>query len=425
MRHLNGLVFIFVLFISLELKGQKTVYQDNVFLPEIKTIQLYNTAAEQSFPILTLNSDEQLLLAFDDLTGQNKNLFYTIEPCNPDWTSAGLQQFEFMDGYLENRITNYFSSHSTLQAYLHYELTFPHENLKPTISGNYILKVYQDNDTEQLVLTRKFLIVEPIVGVTATVTRSPIVDDMEHKQKVNFNILIPPDYTISDPFLDVNVVVLQNDRWDNMKFNDKPLFIRDHILIYEQTDANIFDASNEFRRFDMRSLRYQTEHIASIKKDSLNKVILTLDLPHTFNRYVSINDLNGRYYPRIQEYNNPSVEADYAWVEFSLPYSPVFNTGDVFLSGKFTDWNFASIYKMNYDYTNKYYKGLVYLKQGVYDYQYVLMEKGAIEPDCGILEGNRFEAENNYSVLVYHKPIASKYFHLIGYTRINSNGSYR
>lgn len=425
MKHLKGLVLFFAFLYSLELMGQKTVYQDNVFLPEIKSIELYNTAAEQSFPILTLNSEEQLLLAFDDLTAQNKNLFYSIEPCNPDWTSAGLQQFEFMEGYLENRISNYASSRNTLQPYLHYEVTFPHENLKPIISGNYILKVYLDNDPDQLVLTRRFLIVEPIVSVAATVTRSPIVDDLEHKQKVNFTILIPPDYSISDPFLDVNVEVLQNDRWDNMKFNDKPLFIRDHALIYEQADANVFDASNEFRKFDMRSFRYQTEHIASIKKDSVNKVVLTTDLAHTFNRYVSVSDLNGRYYPRIQEHNDPNTEADYAWVEFTLPYSPVFNTGDVFLSGKFTDWNFAPIYKMNYDYTNKCYKGYVYLKQGVYDYQYILMEKGALEPDCGLLEGNRFEAENNYSVLVYHKPIASRYFHLIGYTRINSNGSYR
>lgn len=396
-------------------------YADAVYNTDIKTILCYNDGNEQSFPMYTLNSDGKLFISFDDISGNVKNFFYAIEPCTPDWKPANLQPLEYQNGYSEDRISNSTFSYTTRQRYVHYEFSFPNENMQPTISGNFILKVYEDNDPSKLAFTRRFLVLETGLTVSAVLVRSPIVDDRDTKQKINFTITIPDGYRVDNPFNDIKAVVMQNERWDYAQMNTKPLFVRENKLIYEQNEANIFDAGNEFRKFDLRSFRFLAEHIGKITSDSLNEVLLVSDLTTTFDRYVFLNDFNGKYYVRVNEFNNSNIQADYAWVNFSLPYDPVLTNGNLYVNGKFADWDTTAATKMRYDYAAHMYRARVYLKQGVYDYQYNFWEKGSKSPDIGLTEGARFETENRYTVLVYHRPTGSRYFHLVAYTQLNSN----
>ncbi len=413
-------ILIFILF-PLSVVAQQLRYEDYVYVPEIKAVQCYNSSQEQSFPAIPLNSGIGLRLSFDDISGTPQNIFYSIEPCTPEWKPANLQQLEYMEGFAEDRIANYQFSYNTLQKYVHYELQFPNENMRPTISGNFLLKVYKNNDPNQLLFTRRFLIVENIVPIGIALVQSPVVDERFKKHKIDFTINIPKNYQINNPFSDLRIVVMQNNRWDNCQYTTKPLFIRDNQLIYSQNESNIFDAGNEFRKFDMRSLRYQSERVGKIKIDTLNEVFLVYDIAKTFDRYVFLNDFNGNYFVRVQEFNNPPVEADYAWVNFTLRYSPVFTDGDVYITGKLTDWQYTSANKMQYDYAAQAYRGKLYLKQGVYDYQYVLLPKTSKKPDITITEGQRFETENEYTVYVYHQAVGANYFRIVGVNSLKSN----
>src|ERR1700749_4206278 len=166
----------------------QTPYENNVFKPEIRSVEFYNTKKQASFPIITLGSQEKVLLAFDNLLGGSKDYSYTIEHCDADWNSSNLSTTEYLQSYLEDRITTYNYSSGTLQKYTHYELTLPNENIAPKIPGNYVLKVYEDGDQSKLVLTRRLYVVSQKLSVFGQVVPSSDNSLRETNQKVNFTI---------------------------------------------------------------------------------------------------------------------------------------------------------------------------------------------------------------------------------------------
>jgi hypothetical protein len=118
-------------------------YEDYVYRSYIKSIQLHDISFELSQPILNLDSQEQLLLSFDDLQADLKNYSYTVIHCNANWEPSDLMSAEYIDGFADNNINNFNYSLNTLQKYTHYDVVFPNSAMRITKSGNYLLKVYE------------------------------------------------------------------------------------------------------------------------------------------------------------------------------------------------------------------------------------------------------------------------------------------
>ena len=57
----------------LELVGQEVFYTDCTFRPSIKSVQLHRAGWDMTYPIIELNSADQLELRFDDLSDEVKN----------------------------------------------------------------------------------------------------------------------------------------------------------------------------------------------------------------------------------------------------------------------------------------------------------------------------------------------------------------
>ena len=397
-----------------------SIKENKVFNENINTVQLYQNGDPLSYPIIYLNSQTKLNLNFDDFNEEIQEYNYTIIHCNTDWTPSDLMQSEYIDGFFENRIEDYEFSFNTLQKYTNYNLLFPEEYLSPTISGNYIISVFTNKSPNKVVLNRRFMVLEEKLNISTNIKRATLINDRSYKQEIDFTIN-HPNLFISNPYTDIKVVLRQNNREDNSIKNLQPLFIKTDQLIYNYESKNTFEAGNEFRHFDTKSIRYQSERIRKITEENNNiNVILFHDISRSFEEYLSIPDLNGNFLINKQEAWNTKTEAEYVKVHFSLLENRRISYGNIYLIGRFTDWKIDEKYKMIFNENTRRYECNSLLKQGYYNYLYLLKENESNRTSLSFIEGNHYQTKNDYYIYIYYREIGTNYDQLIGYIKTSS-----
>ncbi len=420
--------FIFIVF-TLKLISQDDYVNDNQMRYEdwtyksyIKTVQLHESSFDANPAIMQLNGSELLELSFDDLEADKKEYSISFVHCDANWAPSNLLNAEFMNGFFEANIINFNYSTNTIQKYTHYSILFPQSNMQFTKSGNYIAFVYEDNNKEKIVLTKRFMIYENKVTVVSSVRQAMGNDEQYEKQHIDFTIL-NSQYELTNPFTDLKVVITQNNRWDNAVNNIKPTFVEPGKLTYLLDDKSTFNGGNEFRYFDTRSLRTYTERVYDIRKDSvyIYHVELKNDELKSFKNYSFYNDLNGGFLIKNQDMiGSPDIEADYAWVHFFLPYDNAQGAGNFYVLGKLTEWRLNKTNRMTYNYKKMGYECSLFIKQGYYNYNYVYLKDDKKGGDETFSEGNHWETENDYAIYVYHRQRGTYYDQLVAIKRLNS-----
>jgi hypothetical protein len=397
-------------------------YDDYVYKSRIRTVQLHESSWDYAAPILKLGGTEQLELSFDDLEGDKKQYTVTFVQCNADWTPSGLMVSEYINGFYDLNIINFDFGQNTLQKYTHYTIVFPQQNLQFTKSGNYILYVYANGDTKDIVLSRRFMVYDDKINMSATIRQTIGGDDQYNKQHIDFTIS-GAGYDLTNPYRDMKVVLMQNNRWDNAVTDIKPTFMNGNQLVFSLDDASTFNGGNEFRYFDVRSLRFLTERVKEITRDENFKyhAFLYNDESRASKPYLYYGDFNGNFMIRNREtQGRMDVEADYVYVDFFLPYRNPEAKGNFYILGKLTDWRMNKTSKMTYNYTRSGYEARLYLKQGFYNYIYVLSNDATTRGDETLLEGNHWDTENDYTIFIYHRKFGTYYDQLVGYKKLNS-----
>lgn len=398
------------------------LYKNWVYNPAIRSVQLYNKEAENSFPIIRLNSDEQLLLSFDDLRPQAKNIYYSIEHCDANWQSSGLMQMDYLDGFPEDRINDFWFSNNTFQKYTHFELSFPTRNMRMRIAGNYLLKVYDDADSRRLLLTRRFFVVNPLANIEAKIIPSLNATLRNTHQQTEITIK-HPGLSIQNPYMDIKVLCIQNNRPDIVAMSNKPTIIKDNELGYKSLNNFNFLAGNEFRILDIRSLRTPMTGVSSIDKDSTYVVRSESGSSRADNGYITSIDNNGRFSIRNMDFDDARLGGDYARVIFQLKASSPPQKGNVYVVGQFNDFRQDEQSIMSYDAGSRTFRGMQYLKQGVYDYEYIWVNSDREKvsaADWYCFEGSFFETRNTYQVLVYYRRPGNRWDELIAYTDLKN-----
>ncbi len=396
-------------------------YGDFVYQNNIKSVLFNRKNWELSPPIIEMNSLEKLVLRFDDMDADFKNYAYTIIHCNAMWKPSDLQQYEYIEGFYEDRIDDYNFSVNTRVPFTHYHLEFPNNNMKPIISGNYILKIFVDGDPDDVVITKRFMVLERLLTANANVKQATNLEHRKTHQEIDFTINTS-GYLVSNPYRDLRVVITQNGRWDNAVYDLQPRLVQGNELIYDYEDENLFPGINEFRSFDIKSLRYRSLNVNSITTGTEGWLVeLQKDQSRQFLQYTSREDINGQFLIKTEDYNDDFLESDYAYVDFFLALSKPITQGNVYVMGDLTNWNFTPLNKMKYNYQRSGYELTLLLKQGFYDYMYGFLEDGAETADLTRFEGSHSFTENNYTIYIYHRKPGDFFDSLIGITHLNSS----
>ncbi|HEX2608121.1 MAG TPA: DUF5103 domain-containing protein [Flavisolibacter sp.] len=391
--------------------------------PLIGSAKLYKVGDQASFPMIALNSTDQLQLDFDDLNPTIRNYYYTFQLCDVDWTPSILKSFEYIKGFQNARITTYRNSSLAVVHYVHYQATLPDRNCYPSKSGNYLLKVFLNNDTSQVVFTKRMVVVNSQSAVAAQVQQPFNAQYFKSYQKLSIGIQTDSRLQLFSPS-DLKVVVLQNNNWQTSLFIDRPTINRANYYEYNDEAVTSMPAMREFRWLDMRSLRLMSDRMQSIRnrEDSVN-VYVKPESSRNGQAYVYYRDLDGSYTIESLENVNPFWQGDYAYVHFSYfpPGNQPIGGRDVYLFGEMTNYASDTSGRMVFNPERGAYERTLLLKQGYYNYAYVTKAPdGRGYPDFSQTEGDYWGTENNYTVLVYYRPFGARSDEVIGYAILNS-----
>lgn len=395
--------------------------ENQVLDEDIRTVQLTLTGSPLSMPMVDVNAGNGVLeLQFDHIGDELKDYEYSLVHCNSDWQPSELDDNEYINGFTEDRITTVANSFNTLVQYTHYSLSLPNSNMRWTVSGNYLLKVIDKDNDDQLVLTRRFLVVEPRWRIEAGFVRPVKVDKMDTCHEIDFNV-VPQSERISNPQNDVKAFILQNGRWDNAIGPLKPYIARSESLSYDYQDVVVFPAGKEFRYFDMRTFDYRGEGIKIItEKNDFYEVTLHTD-ESRFDRPVTYRaDADGRFIIENKNFNQTPLQCDYAKVLFSIEQNMPLDDADVYVFGELTDWQLKPEFKMEYSHDALMYYCEAWLKQGYYNYEFVVLNHRTGELDPDGFEGNWYETANQYTILTYFRPFGARFDRLMGAVTLNS-----
>ena len=413
-------LMIFIIAGQASLYGASTPLVDGIYRENIRSVQFFREGWDFSQPVIELGSDQRLILKFDELTEAGSNFYYTITHCDAEWYQSRLLLSEYMEGFIENPVSDYAVSINTMVKYTNFLLALPNEQIKILVSGNYLVSVFEEGNRATPILTRRFYVVEPLTDIIGEVKKSTFEGFKGRDQEIDFEI----KYTrlgIQDQRNEVKVVLMQNSRADNCIRNLKPLFVRENQLSYDLSRENVFAGGNEFRNFDTKNLRINGFGVSNIEfVNPFYHVTLLTDQIRGEGNYRSESDINGRYLIKNNRVSDSDLESDYIITHFSLQMPEPLLGGEIYVFGGLTDWNCQPVNKMKWNPELKIYESELLLKQGFYDYQYVYIENKGKVIDNTLLEGSHVETENDYQLFVYYRGFSSRYDKLIGFRTINS-----
>ena len=423
MRIMRYILFITLWFlVAIPVSAQRL--PDHVYMEGIQTVRLFQQNNQQSMALIRLNSADLLELHFDDLQTYARNFFYTYELCNADWTPAMLNPFDYIRGFVQNRLTQYRISSIATTRYVHYQALLPERNALPTKSGNYLLKVFLDGDTSKLAFTKRIMVVDEKVGVGARVMQTFNNSLIRSHQKIQA-IVATKELNILSPQQQSKLVVIQNNRWDDAVISHQPAFIRGNVFEYNNEQDLIFPAGKEYRWADLQSFRFESDRVARVDRTvKPYEIFIRTDQIRNDARYAFFNDRNGWDEVGTSEGVNPWWQGDYAMVHFTLvtDNKQPFAGKDVYLVGAMTGNQSGDTARMTFDAATGSYQKKMLLKQGYYSYQYVTKDHSnpTAKADPALTEGNYWETENDYTILFYFRSLGGRHDELVGMATLNS-----
>lgn len=390
--------------------GRQTIY-----VPTIKTLQVVVNQDWLSPPVMKLNSTDVLNISFDEMSHDYHRFVYKIEHCEADWSvSDELFESDYIEGFNNNPIEDYQNSINTTVLYTHYKLQIPNEECRLKMSGNYRLTIYDEDNDGQIVLTAEFMVVEPIMSVGLAVTSNTDIDLNDSHQQLSMTLNYGP-INITNREEQISTVVIQNNCHESSKINVKPNIVNHKGMRWEHNRELIFNAGNEYRKFEVLALSHPTMGIERISWDGHNYNAYPF-VAEPRKNYLYDEDANGAFYIRNSDNIYNDYTCDYVYVHYKLK-SPELSELTLAVDGNWATYGDHNIYRMEYDKTDATYNAAILQKQGYYSYRFVAVDANG-NMTLAPTEGSFYQTENRYQAYIYYKGTGERTWRLVGYRQV-------
>ena len=410
---MKKLFFLLSVFFCFTISAQ--IYRTQIFKPNIKTLQIGLVGVKMSLPIMEHNGKDVLEVSFDEMSHNSHSYAYKVFHCNADWTLSGLNSNEYLGGYTTANITDFARSVNATYQYTHYTFQLPNSDMSFKVSGNYVVQIYEDNQTENPIAQACFSLVEPRVTITGKVRGNTDTELSGRLQQIDFEVILN-GYQVRDASQELKVVVRQNNRIDNQFTDVQPTYLAGSKLSYVNNKSLIFEGGYEYHRFDISSVYAAGEGVADIKYTNPHyDAFLNDNKIQTSRIYSSEMDVNGKFIINVQNAKvDDNIGADYMVVHFNLPTKQPFFDGQLYLGGEFNYNLLNDAVRLKYDGKTESYVQTVLLKQGGYNYQYWFVPKGESKATVERVDGSFWQTGNEYTIYIYHRPWGERYDKLVG-----------
>ncbi len=392
----------------------------------VRSIQFEKEGWKLAYPFLQPGSGEEMILSFDVIDGEGGTLWYTVSHCDRDWNRSDLFTSDYLEGFEENQVTDFHPSFNTKTNYTHYRLSLPNNDIRFLISGNYVITFWEAGDPETAILVRRFFISEGTTSAAVNFRRpmKPGTTDTHQQAEIT---LSTGSLRVTDPYRQITMTVMQNGRADRTRAGLAPDFVANGRLEYNTlSDKTLMPGGNEFRYFDIKTIRQTRQNVRTI--DFVNGYYHAYLLPsedREYKPYFFNEDFNGKYVVAIEESNEPDREADYIWVWFTLHSYNEIRDASVYVTGDFCGWQYTDDNLMTWNPTKGCYEGMLLLKQGWYNYEYVVLPSDSDTPEGFTFEGSHWETANDYLVITYFRDPTTRYDRVTGIALANTRAGNR
>lgn len=420
MRHINLIISIIAILCQIQANAQTlTDTHTRIFDKSFKSLRASVVGNDYATPVIKFGSTDKIKIEFDQLSPEMQYLRYSVVHCDANWQPSQLVDSECTDGFNEANVENYSFSSATFAHYVHYDIIIPNDDMNFLVSGNYLLKVYPEEDSETTYLQVRFSLSEDCIDIIPEITSRTDIDYNKANQQLSIEV-DTREYYVDNMYEDLKISIIQNSRTDNMVSVNHPMRVAGRKAFFEHNRDLIFPAGNEFRRFEMTTTNYAGMGIEGYAyHDPYYHVILKTDEPRAFGSYIYDRTQYGRFTIRYSDAYDSDTEADYMIVHFQLRM-PELNGGKMYVDGEFTQHNFESANLMHYNHNTQCYELDLMLKQGAYNYQYLWVPDGTSVGKTSTVEGDFYQTVNEYQIMVYNRKRGERYDRLIGTSIIYS-----
>lgn len=405
---------ILILFISI-------LFSSLLTAQTVSSIYLLKNGVACHIPTLGLNDMDVITLKFDLLGDVDIQLGYRLEHCDRDGEVSNLTVNEVFDGFNSFEIYDFDYSRTIEQQYSNYIIDLPNDDISFKLSGRYRLDIINEDDGS-ILFSKDIYVVDDQVDIESTIRRSIFEGDLGTKQQLSVAVSYDTHLGI-DPYNDVESQVIRNgDPLSKRELIAKKAYKGE--IIYDDRDVNLFEGGNEFRQFDIRDDDIASYGVAAKRyfKGEGYAIALRPDNLRSHQIYNYYRDQEGLYtVATLKDNRDPDLDAEYVNTYFQLNCKQRVSEDDIYIYGGLTNWSLSEANKLKWDSEKQCYWGVLLLKQGVYDYQYIYSDSS----DRSIFnvidyEGSFYQTRNVYDILIFKRSIGERYDQLIGYESVTS-----